>query len=412
MPRVSVIIPTYNRADLVGETIQSALDQTYSDYEVIVLDDGSTDNTAEVVAQFGERVNYVYQDNVGETGARNAGIAVAQGELLSFLDSDDCMLPNNLEDLVALLDARPEVGVAYGWYYWMDQDGQPVQMEYPKIAGAGFAEHVSPVSPWPGVSLPPSGPTLEGQIFSRLILEETMLIGSTLIRRECVDAVGGFDPDIAYQGHWDFYLRVASAGYAYACCKRPVVLIRLHPNSRGKNIDGMLASRIDVLDRLFADPASASVSAGVRNRAYYEAYVEFLLEYHHGGREEQAAHCWDKAIRHAPLKQDHIPRLAKWMFNHTLSSDNTDPAQLARDLMRPMPPTATARRFRREVLGKINAELAFRHYQAGEPGQVWRHALKAVRHDPAWMRNRGLARIALEGVTGSRTAGRIHEPHP
>jgi hypothetical protein len=167
----------------------------------------------------------------------------------------------------------------------------------------------------------------------------------------------------------------------------------------------MLASRIDVLDRLFADPTSESVSGGVRNRAYYEAYIEFLLEYRHSGREEQAAHCWDSAMRHAPLKQDHVPRLARWMFNHTLSSDNTDPAQLARDLMQPMSPTATARRFRREVLGKINAELAFRHYQAGELGKVWRHALKAVLHDPAWARNRGLARIALEGVIGPRTAG-------
>ena len=172
-PRISVIIPTYNRADFIGETIQSVLGQTYADFELIVLDDASTDDTAQVVARFDdERLIYIYQENnVGETAARNAGLTHARGELVSFLDSDDCMLPHNLETLVALLDARPEVSVAYGWCYWIDRNGRPVMWDGRKIEG-----QIPPQfdSPWPGVAVWPSGTTLEGQILPQLVLEETI----------------------------------------------------------------------------------------------------------------------------------------------------------------------------------------------------------------------------------------------
>jgi glycosyltransferase involved in cell wall biosynthesis len=189
MPRVSVIIPTYNRAGFIGEAIQSVLDQTCTDWELIVVDDGSTDETAQVVAQFGERVTYVYQDNAGVSAARNAGLATARGELVSFLDSDDRMLPHNLETLVVLLDAQPKVSVAYGRYYWMNENGQPIG--------------------------DPDGPTLEGQILPQLVLEETMFIGTALIRRGCVEAIGGFDETVQFQEHWDFYLRLSKPDGAH-----------------------------------------------------------------------------------------------------------------------------------------------------------------------------------------------------
>ena len=96
MPMVSVIIPTYNRADLVSETIDSVLAQSYRDFEVIVVDDGSTDASGEVLARYGEQIRVVLQENAGEAVARNAGIRVASGEYVGFLDSDDIWLPPKL----------------------------------------------------------------------------------------------------------------------------------------------------------------------------------------------------------------------------------------------------------------------------------------------------------------------------
>jgi glycosyltransferase involved in cell wall biosynthesis len=107
-PLVSVVIPTYNRAHCVGEAIKSVLDQTYKNFEIIVVDDGSTDNTQEVLATFGDRIRVIRQENKGVSAARNAGIREARGEWLAFLDSDDLWLPDKLGIQIADLRRYPE----------------------------------------------------------------------------------------------------------------------------------------------------------------------------------------------------------------------------------------------------------------------------------------------------------------
>ena len=106
-PRVSVIIPTYNRAALVCKAIDSVLEQTFSDYEILVIDDGSTDGTESAVAGYGQRVRYFWQENRGMSAARNRGIDLARGEYLALLDSDDLWMPFKLELMVAVLDRFP-----------------------------------------------------------------------------------------------------------------------------------------------------------------------------------------------------------------------------------------------------------------------------------------------------------------
>lgn len=110
-PRVSVIIPTYNRVSYIRRAIDSVLSQTYRDFEVIVVDDGSSDSTKDVVAGYGAAVRYVFQQNQGPGAARNHGIRVAAGAYLAFLDSDDAWLPNFLEKTVSALEEHPEVDV-------------------------------------------------------------------------------------------------------------------------------------------------------------------------------------------------------------------------------------------------------------------------------------------------------------
>ena len=118
MPRVSVIIPTYNRAGYLCESIESVLTQTYTDYEIIVVDDGSTDDTEEVLQLWiaDGTIHYVWQENRGESAARNHGIELAIGEYIAFLDSDDLFMPTKLEEQVAYLDNHPEVGMAHSCY--------------------------------------------------------------------------------------------------------------------------------------------------------------------------------------------------------------------------------------------------------------------------------------------------------
>ena len=103
-PRASVVIPSYNHGEFVGDAISSVLAQTYGDYEILIVDDGSTDNTAEIVAQFGSRVRYIRQENQGLSSARNRGINVARGEFIGLLDADDMYEPTFLMSMIEALD--------------------------------------------------------------------------------------------------------------------------------------------------------------------------------------------------------------------------------------------------------------------------------------------------------------------
>jgi glycosyltransferase involved in cell wall biosynthesis/LmbE family N-acetylglucosaminyl deacetylase len=397
IPSISIIIPTHNRADCIGETIQSVLDQTYTDWELIVVDAGSTDRTAQVVARFDDkRVIYIYQENCREASiSRNVGFAHARGEYVSFLDSDDRMLPHNLETLVNLLNQRPEIGIAYGWYYWINQNGRPNTHRGPKLSGQQATQ------PWPDILVTPCGTTLEGQILSQLVLEDTILTGTALIRRSCVEAIEGFDAGIQYLEHWDFYLRLARAGYAYACARDAVALICLHSVNQRENKDEVLAERRLILDRLFNDPTlETALSSNMRSQAYYNTYALFAIDYYALGQFKQGTICLNRAMEYAPLSPDDLAKMAELISAQALASEKI-PFKFTESLLEEIVSVASARQLRRKVLGRVSAGLAFRHYQSGESHQVWRHVLTAIKHDPAMLRNRGLVRIGLEGAFGS-----------
>ena len=125
MPTVSVIIPTYNRADYLIEAVESVFSQTFDDYEIIIVDDGSTDNTREclepLIAE--NKVRYFYQDDRSKSAARNMGIKLASGKYIAFLDSDDIFLPTKLEKQVLFLDQNTEVGFVHSWFSKFDDAG-------------------------------------------------------------------------------------------------------------------------------------------------------------------------------------------------------------------------------------------------------------------------------------------------
>src|SRR6185437_13246854 len=127
---VSVIIPTFNRAPIVGDAIESVLRQRYSHVEIIVVDDGSTDDTRAFVTQFGATVRYVYQENAGVSAARNAGLRLATGELIAFLDSDDSWVPWKIEAEVAALRVHPAAVVAWTDMSAVDADGAVVHERF------------------------------------------------------------------------------------------------------------------------------------------------------------------------------------------------------------------------------------------------------------------------------------------
>lgn len=126
MPKVSVIIPAYNMAWYTLETVESVLKQTFRDYEIIVVDDGSADNTKDLLHPYIEsyRITYIYKENGGASSARNVWIRASQGEYVALLDCDDLWLPEKLEFCVNVLDNKPEVGLVYTFFYRIDRKGE------------------------------------------------------------------------------------------------------------------------------------------------------------------------------------------------------------------------------------------------------------------------------------------------
>jgi len=168
MPRVSVVIPVYNTERFIAETIRSVLEQTYSDLEVIVVDDGSTDASPHIVASFGKAIRYVRQENSGQAVARNRGASIARGEYVGFLDSDDVCLPHKFEKQSAILDTMEHIGVVTSDMQYCSEQGE-IEPELIK----GYC---------------PEDP------FSRIFRAGYVFMPSSLlVRKEAFERSGGFD---------------------------------------------------------------------------------------------------------------------------------------------------------------------------------------------------------------------------
>jgi glycosyl transferase family 2 len=260
-PRVAVVIPVYNLARFVGEAIESVLAQTLppDQLEIVVVDDGSTDDSAAVVARYEPRVRVVRQANRGLAAARNAGIRASSAPWLTFLDADDRVLPEKLAAQLALADARPDVGLVYTGVIHVDEDGRPLPQR-------GWA-------------------TFEGDVLPRLVLGNLIHPLVALVRRADVDAVGGFDETLRGRGaeDWDLWLRVSLRGVRWGLVDRPLAEYRVRTDGMHQHAGGMAENRIAVLDKLFALPALPDDIRDLRPLAYRRAALTSACEHYAGG---------------------------------------------------------------------------------------------------------------------------------
>lgn len=185
MSKVSVIIPSFNNATYLAESLESALGQTYKDLEVILVDDGSTDNTQEVVKPYAGRVRYLYQENQGPAAARNRGIREASGEFIAFLDADDIWKSNKIEKQLRNFESHPEIGFVYCDNDFVDFEGRLIQFHaYEPILKRG---------------------NLVLDLFCRYFI----MTPSIVIRRTCFDRVGLFNEALRVGEDYEFFLKLA-----------------------------------------------------------------------------------------------------------------------------------------------------------------------------------------------------------
>lgn len=215
-PRVSVVIPAYNQANYLTKSIQSAISQTYHNFEIIVVDDGSTDLTPEVSKSFGNRIRYIRQSNLGLGGARNTGIRAAEGEFIGLLDADDEWTPEFLEKTVDQIESIPNTAAVYSFAQAIDSD----ERSLPQIFG---------------------GPVVPPKKLYQTILRANFLIPSTiLIRRPLIIAVGMFEEtnrSIHGCEDWDLWLRVLRNYPDYWFLGIPECLVRYRLHNSSISID-------------------------------------------------------------------------------------------------------------------------------------------------------------------------------
>lgn len=219
---VSIVIICYNQARFLGEAIESVRRQTYGHYEIVVADDGSTDNPAEVAARY-PGVRFMTQPNQGAAGAtRNWGFRESQGDYLVFLDADDRLLPNALEIGVESLEAHPECGLAVGQYSLIATDGTPLPTTHKEC-------------------------TVEDHYVAFLRWDHIWTVASVMFRRSAFEAVGGFDGSAAMKGTDDFdiFLRLGRK-FPVCCHQQRNAEYRVHSSNTSHNVELMWQSSLAV----------------------------------------------------------------------------------------------------------------------------------------------------------------------
>ncbi|MBD2778481.1 glycosyltransferase family 2 protein [Iningainema tapete] len=272
MLKVSVIIPAYNAMTYLPKTLESVLQQTFTDFEVLIINDGSSDNIVQWAEQIVDsRVKLISQENQRLAAARNTGIAHAQGEYIAFLDADDLWEPTKLEKQVRCLEEHPKVGLVHSWTLLVDSEG--------KVTGKVLKSQI------------------EGDAWQQIVQKNTVVVSSVIVRSSCLETVGVFDRDLHYCEDYDMWIRLASR-YPFAVVKEPLTRYRLHPGTLSTHCQGVLQSFRILIERAFQ---SAPIELlYLRNRGYGNENLYLAWRSLNNQDYKQAIHFQEQALAHYP----------------------------------------------------------------------------------------------------------------
>ncbi len=316
MPRVSVVIPAFNRAALIGETLASVLAQTYRDFEVIVVDDGSTDDTPTILAEYERdtRVRVIRQTNQGQGAARNAGIGAARGEYVAFVDSDDVWRPDKLERQLDLLVESPGLAWVYADAYAFDHETRTVLY----VIGERVRQY-------------------EGHIAPQLLMVDFVPSPTPVVRRAVFDEVGDFDAPLPAGGaterphsgedgwarpwcdDWDMWLRIA-ARYAVRRDPQPLAGYRIHAAMMSQQPTALMMHQYRMATIERAAAFAPSVYARLRRRALAVQCVRMARIFVDQGDVPRARQMFVEALRYFPGRLDVYPRLIATLLGRRVVS--------------------------------------------------------------------------------------------
>jgi glycosyltransferase involved in cell wall biosynthesis len=286
MPRVSVIIPAFNSGRFIGQTLASVFAQTYSDYEVIVADDGSTDDTHEIVGRYGKRITHVRQANRGPAAARNLAISRAVGEFIAYLDADDVWYSHKLERQVAFLDANKACGIVHSDFTVIDETDRVIHRRFNQETRA---------------EIPPPQGHCELDLLRRCHIQ----IPTVVERYDCFRKIGGFDERLKGVEDYARWISLAMKGISFGYIEEPLAMYRRTPGSLSssmrRNLEGFLRIfEILVREKSLAHRGEEAMDI-VRHRTYALrrelAYLNRIEGYPNEARKHLLGLIWGSPLR-------------------------------------------------------------------------------------------------------------------
>lgn len=274
LPLVTVITPTYNRADYLPETIESVLSQEYPNLEYIVLDDGSKDNTQEIVAPYRGRITFESHVNMGETRTVNKGFEMARGDIIGVVNSDDPLLLGAIHSIVEFMQTHPQIGIVYPDWDYIDADGKKIN-------------HIQ---------------TFEYSYINMLRWHHCMPGPGTFFRRDVVQKLGGRDPQFRYVGDFDFWLRAGLIA-EFARLPKTLATFRVHPHSASasQTNERMAQEHITLINKMYSLPNLTAEALQYKREAYSSAYYIAACVCQSCDTKSRRAYFM-RALRYAPWK--------------------------------------------------------------------------------------------------------------
>lgn len=274
MPKVSVIIPTYNREDFVEETIQSVLNQTYKDFEVIVVDDGSTDNTKKKLEKFNSKIKLIEQKKSERAIARNNGVKNANGEYIAFLDSDDLWHKDKLEKQVEVLDKNKEYILIYCQCLRINENGLTIKPAKRQLNG------------------------YSGYVYEKLLMRNFITSPTPLVKKGYLEKINGFHTKYIPYEDWEFWLRLSLLGKFYFI-KEPLAYYRVH---KSQSVKQAKAEKIEEVTTVLLENSFKlkNISEKIKNKSLGLANLRFAYWYLISGDPDTAKVKLQKAIKLYP----------------------------------------------------------------------------------------------------------------
>jgi glycosyltransferase involved in cell wall biosynthesis len=378
MARISVLIPCYNAERFIGPAIQSVLNQTCQDFEIVVVDDGSTDRSSQVVEGFKDpRIQLLFQANGGPGRARNTGARATTGEYLAFLDADDLALSGRLASQLAILEADPQLSVVGSGYAWIDETG--VELPWPYHSWQ-HAPDPNDLANW--------------------LTDCPFVPSATMLRRRAWEDVGGFDEDLPGTEDWNLWMRLVLTGHRMTWQQEVVCLYRRSPSAMSENAERTLANSLEAIRRVMARPDFPPDLLPLGRKGLALRHLDGAKRLYRSRIWEPGKANLEQAISLDPgLITGRPCRVEDEVVSASVEPLVTDPIGFLESVFGNLPANAgPVQRREQDGLTRVRLELLARDLRNHQYRRVLEERLPELARHPGWLASRGVWNVLARAL--------------